>query len=448
MTNTEHQRDLVSKALINENGAARYVVRAENHRAKQLLDEQYIDPYAGEPRLVGLGRTLLAKTGLYHPKSPQLVERPYLEADQQRQSEAIAGELNHSRELIRDNTIAGIDDVAVDARLGLRADDCILPPLFRELHRRTEAETGQVITFLTWMTDHATDEQLVNVWQWHDKYLSDLDNDPAFQERLTSIKAGYIEGSRQAIADGVLHPDMAVQGSKMDDIRVIHGSPFSPLMAIADAYADRKANTVELHEGASDFTLYHEITHLLNGGMHFEFDEGVTDLVAAELYNRSHPQEAQVDPRSSVYGDQIATLDAMNRMSDGKASLYELSHAYAGVDGSQNTLLFATRVDAAIGLPITISMLNSSKELIEKGMTVHDGGVVRLASQMVMRRQAEFLAAMMFDDDGHRVAVTTQELAKRMLSADSARRYGQDVILDGLNILMDAHKIQEALEDS
>lgn len=260
------------------------------------------------------------------PPQPRLIERPYLEDNQQRQNEIITEELDQSREIIKNNIVEGIDDVAVDVRMGLRADDCILPPLFQELHRRAEEKVGGEITFLKWMTDHATNEQLTNVWQWHDKYLSDLDNDPAFQERVSSIKAGYVEGSKQAIAAGALHPDIAVHEPKMEAIHVVHGSPFSPVLANANAYVDRKIGVVQMREGIDDFMLYHEITHLF-GGMQFEFDEGITDLVAAEVYNRVHPEDGHVDPRSSVYADQIATLEAIDRMSGGQAGLYELSRA-------------------------------------------------------------------------------------------------------------------------
>jgi len=69
-----------------------------------------------------------------------------------------------------------------------------LPALFQDLHKQAEQEYGDELPFLTWMADHATDEQLLNVWQWHDAYLDNLDTDSTFQERIHSIKSRHLEG--------------------------------------------------------------------------------------------------------------------------------------------------------------------------------------------------------------------------------------------------------------
>jgi hypothetical protein len=440
--NIELRRHSLSRALVHPSGAARYVVGAEDHRVEELLDERYVDPYAGESKGASLGRALLAKVGLHEPRPPQLVERPYLEENQQRQSEAIADELAISRELIRDNIVEGVDDVVVDTRLGLRTDSSVLPPLFRELHRRAEEAVGHEITFLKWMTDHATDEQLTNVWQWHDHYLSNLDKDPAFIEQISSVKTGYPEGSQKAIDAEALHPDMAVQEPRMEAISVVHGSPFSPVLAFAHASADRITSVIQVREQVSDLMLYHEVTHLLNGGLIFEFDEAATDLIAGTVYNHSNPEGEPFDPSNSVYANQIASLAAIERMTDGEVGLYELSRIYSGPDNSINTLSLANRIDEAIGLSVTIPLVEASRGIIEKGMGTHSGGVVRQAAQLLMRRQTEFLAAMMFDDAGNKVARTAQELATRMLFPDTLAKYGLNTVLDGLNILAEAHKLQ------
>lgn len=90
-------------------------------------------------------------------------------------------------------------------------------------------------------------------------------------------------------------------------------------------------------------------------------------------------------------------------------------------------------------------MLKSSREFIEKGMASHNGGVVRFAAQLLMRRNAELLAAMMFDEQGNKVASTTQELARRMLSAETTNKYDRAVVLSGLNVLLEIHELQERL---
>lgn len=259
---------------------------------------------------------------------------------------------------------------------------------------------------------------------------------------MASIKAGYMEGSQKAISEGTLHPDIAVDKPTMESIRFVHGSPFSPLLTNMHAYADRKTGVVQLREGTSDFVLYHETTHLLSGGMLFEFDEGITDLVAAEVYNRSHPEHDQVDPRGLVYGDQIATLDAVNRMTGGTLGLRELSQDYAGPDLYENTHSFVVRADGAIGLPVMVSMMRFSREAIGKNMGAHGGSVARLVSQRLMRRQAEFFAAMMSGGNGKKLAIKGEELMVRMLSGDAIKEYGRETVLDGLGVVAEALEIQ------
>jgi hypothetical protein len=443
--NTERQRDMLSKALINPASCTRFVVGVEDTRVDELLGEQPSKSDTGESRLAGFGRSLLERAGLRDPRTPRQEEPLYLDNRQKIHGEFIAQELSQSRELIRGSVIEGVDDVDVDRHLGLRTDDCMLPPLFQELHRRAEAETGDEVTFLKWMTDHATDEQLLNVWQWHDHYLSRLDNDPAFQERVSSIKAGYAEGSGLAIEAGALHPDLSVQEPTMSIIDVVHGSPFSPILAAANAYADKTSGVVQMREGAGDYTLYHEVTHLLTGGVNFEFDEGITDLVTAEVYNRVHPEQERVDPRGSVYADQIVTLDALNRMSGGRVGLRELSRVYAGPDGFQNTLGFIARIDEVVGLPVTLPLLKSARELFARNAGIYGGGAVRSAVQLHMRQQAEFLADMMFDSEGNKVAGTIPELLARIVSEDTAAKYSQGRIAGGLKILFETSELQELM---
>jgi hypothetical protein len=392
------RRHNLSKALASPTGAARYVVGAEDRRVEELLDE-----------------------------------RPHPE-NQQRQSEII-DELDASREQIMDGIVKGVDDVAIDARLGLRTDDSVLPPIFRELHRQAEEDAGHEITFLKWMTDYASNTHLLNVWQWHDHHLSKLDDDPAFQEQISLVKTEYTEGSQKAIDAGALHPDIAVQKPEMDAVSVVHGSPFSPTLANAYAFGNRDTSEIQVREGVSDILLYHEVTHLLNGGLISEFDEAATDLIAGTVYNHSNPEREHVDPSNLVYPDQAASLAAIERMTGGKMNLYELSRIYSGPDHWTNTIHFGLQVDEAVGLPITLPLVESSREIMDKMVDNFDGATVPRAAQLLVRVQTEFLAAMMFDNKGNKVASTVHELANRMLSPGTLAKYDIEEIHIGLSIL-------------
>jgi len=107
---------------------------------------------------------------------------------------------------------------------------------------------------------------------------------------------------------------MTVDSSTIDSMTITHGSPFSPTLAIAEAYADKERNSIQIREGARDIVLHHEMTHILSKGLYFTFDEGATDLVTAEIYNRSYPDREKFDPRSSVYSDQVAAYPCTIRV--------------------------------------------------------------------------------------------------------------------------------------
>lgn len=417
----EQRRGDLSRFLVNEVGAARFVGGAENRRLKESA------------KSLRFGRRLLTKFGLGRPAPSQI-----------NQQESMTEELQISRELIKRGIVNGIDDVAVDTRLGVRSDECMLPPSLQDLLREAEEEVGHEVTFLNWMTDHATDAQLTKVWQWHDEYLTSLDNDPDFQERVTTLKAAYRQGLEDAIAEGTLHPNMAIGKSRIASAYVTHGSPFSPLLAYSHAYVD--ANTIQVRKDVTDATLYHEMTHLLTDVSAFEL-EGVADLIAGEIYNRSNSEQAPIDPRRSIYADQIAAFDALGRMAEGRVGLYELSHAFAAPDMSTCAAQLAIYFDKAIGLPLTFPFLNSSLEQVERLATTHDGGVARGVAQKMMRIQAEFLAAMMLDGEGNKIARTAQALLERMVSDDIRSIYHATVIADGLKLLAQADALQRSRRD-
>lgn len=401
--NIDVAHNQLSVGLIEEAGPARSVVEQEAHRVEELL--------ANEPRDL-------------NPEGRDVADGNTL--------------LDQSREIIRNNTIEGVDDLTVDAQLKLRSEDCMLPPLFQNLHRRAEEESGREIPFLKWMTDHATDEQLTNVWQWHDTYLHDLDSDPAFQERVQAIKATYAEGIQQAIAAGSLHPAMAVDEANLENARIVHGSPFSPILATSFAYAQRETGLVQMREGVSDFNLCHELTHLQKGGFFKELDEGMTDLIAAEVYNRAHPENEPIDPHERVYADQVAALESINRLSGNQLSLYKASQFYAGSDTKINTLQFLAQANMTIGLPILVPIWQLSRG-IQGNMQAYNRSDRYLWADWFMRQQTAIFESAMLDAQGNKVAQTTQEVTERLISPDIAEKYDRELVAASLVVMASTH---------
>lgn len=442
----EEKRDILSKALISPEAAPRYVPGQEERRVDELLDVQYTEPYANQSRLASIARRVLTATTRYQPKEPEPIPRPFLDESQARQQARITEELNHSRELLRRNLLFGVDDIVVDQFLGLRAEESILPNTIRQAHRQAEAAQEKEISFLSWMADIATDEQLINVWQWHDAYLRERDEDPEFQERIARIKAEYGQGLEKAIAAGLLPPEVAIDKVQLDSLSFRHGSPFSPVLASAQAYVDHDVREIQLREGTNDFTLYHEISHTLTGGLHPAFDEGLTDMMAATIYNGVREDARDhVDPHEHAYADQIATLEALGRIIGSPSVMYEFAQVGSGSDKIYNSVALLRHVDAKIGLPLMSGLLGHLNDYMEGQETILDTTTWKLVSHLAMRQWVEFIEAMMRDDNGH-ITTNIGRILKRIITPATVERYGEPLAHQGLQVIMKAAQFQHELD--
>lgn len=438
---TEVARLNVSHALTSEMDSSRYVVAKEYERVTELLNERYVPADAHRSRLVKLGHWLGAKAGLYKPKPDVPVARPWLQARQERKQELIRSELESSRQFLRGQILWGVDDVAVDERLGLREEVSILPPLFQQLHQKTEKELGREISFLDWMTNYATDDQLINVWQWHDDYIRRHEEDPRFKERVARIKASYKEGLAKAIEAGDLHEDMAAYIEEVDGKDIKHGSPFSPILSHAAAFAE--GSTIQVRPWVADYDLYHELTHFAGGGFVDLFDEGAIDLIAMAIYNHSHPASEQMSRQDLVYKDGVAALEALERITEGSVDLRELSYLAAGGQKSINTVGLIVKVDAPLGAPFLTALVIRSQTLMKSKIGEVNGGTLRHASHMLLRRGLDALASVVLDADGKLVVRSIEDFVSRVLSDEFRNTHSQDEVADALGIAAEAHALIE-----
>jgi hypothetical protein len=425
-------------ALVNPADQMRNVVALEDARVGQLLEDPHIDPYAGQPRVLALGRGMLAKAGLFITKPPQIVERPGLREAQAARKNHIESRLDDSREAIRSGTVFGVDDVVVDTYLGLREESSLLPDFFRQLHRQTEEKKGKKLSFLEWMADHADNEQLLNVWQWHDSYLQKLDSDPAFQEKVANVKQAYSRGISAAVVSGELHPYMHVTGEDVEAMDVVHASPLSSLTAIAFASADQTLNKVFVRGDIDEAKLFHEMTHLAKPGFHSVFTEGATELITSVIYNNAYPGNELYDLEHSPYEEQMDVLASFDRLAEGRLGVHELSRLYAGDNRNFNTVNLVAEADAGLAAPVCLYALQRVYAKTQDAGDIFTEAEIIHATQYLLRSWVSVLEDAYFDDHGKRMHYDADSLLERLLSSDILRRHEQSSVDSVIRILLKA----------
>lgn len=445
------QRIDFADSLIDPSGPPQRIVSGENIRVAQLLAETNTDPYEDWSKLRRVGHHILAKAGLLKPKTAQPVERPWLSDAQANRTEYIKSMLDTSREEIRAGTVFGVDDFEVDTYLGLRGahDHSMLPPLFRRLHGEIEESLGHKVSFLEWMADHATDDQLLNVWQWHDSYLEKLDNEPGFKEKVARVKKDYLRGSNLAVKARTLHSSASVTKDVLEAIQIVHASPLTAYTATMRARADKKShNSISVGRNVDDEDLFHEITHINHHGLVATLDEGATEIITAEIYNRAHPRKDKYDLGSSVYAQQIDLHSILERLTGGELSTYELSRIYAGGDRMVNTAHVVSQVDKHLGLPIFSGALRAASDTlaaITSRFAETDG--TQVVSLMLLNWMSVF-KDIYLDEHGRMRRHDAQQLLRRMVSKEMLQKYDQDTIGAVATITVEAIRDSEEIPRS
>jgi hypothetical protein len=447
---TEYSRvQAITDSLTDSSGLFRYTPRAEERRVEELLDVRYMNPDDAQGRLVKSTRALLTRAGLRRPTEMVALERPDLNERQEEMRRSIGDELEAGRQRLRECISDDIDRVAIDANLGLRSETQLLPETLRNFHAQAEQSAGREIRFVEWLTDFASDEQLLNVWQWHDGYLDKLDAAPQFEARVERLKREYQHGLQRAIAEGELHSDLMKKIHHMDDMKVVHGSPLSPIMAIARAQMVRARNTVYVRDGVTDDTLFHEFTHGISGGLVAELDEGATDIIAASVFNHSsHREKGGSYCYQEAYTNDVRSMQIIEALSEGMCGTLELSRACAGSDPIRNTVDYTLKLDEQLGLPLSNPLILFARSVYARandhGVFAHNE-VVEYSS-LRMRKVLEVLRDVLLDAQGRHVAYTAQELVSNILSPRRVDKYDVGDITDALYVALKIGEQQQLLE--
>jgi len=440
------QLDL-ARELVGEVSPPLYVVGIEDSRVEQALHEVYFDPYIHESFIHRIGRRLLTKSGLTTPKKPIIREDPYLETSQAQAREGIHNELDRTRDKLRRTILNTVDEQVIDTYIGVRTDDpdSILPSTLKIAHRQAENTAGESITFSRWMADYASDEELLNVWQWHKDYLNSRDNDPEFIARIQNVKAGYLVGLEAAIAAGEIDPAMRMTTEQIDSIRIQHSSPFSPITAYAHAHADTTLRSIRLRHATNDFSIYHEIAHLRGGGLGRLHEEGAAELIATIIYNYSHSAEEQIDPTNSVYTPLVQSLASIERLTEGNMNLRQISAISAGPSERQNFLVFATQVDTFIELALVDTITQSSmKDFAELSETQGASKAIHF-TQRSMLDSLRFMEAVLLDEQGHLRRESLEEIFSRVVAVASAKHVSPKIVSDAFVMILREGELRKNL---
>jgi hypothetical protein len=385
--NPEQNRQAASNELTSEYSAPRYVTNLEEQRVANLLYEpEVIDPYEKSSKLAKLGRSILEKTRLYTPT----VEAPRtMESETMRNM--VNDDLDRTRDLLRERVLPGVDDIAVDAYLGVRSEDSIIPPFFKNLLEKAREDSGKDLSLLTWASDYANNEQLLNLMQWHDDYLRTLDENPEFNDRIQRIKGQYLDGLTIAKEQGLIHPDVFRDTQPIHDVKVRHASPLSALIADAHAFIG-KADKPEIqvrpdYQGSR--TLFHEFTHLA-GRLTPQFNEGQTDRMAIRIYNAVHDKDDQMSEEGGIYEPQMKMLDALAAFSPDTFSNLEVSRQFAATPHpGMNTANLVGKFDQELGFPLLTTLTLQSQAFMHDTSNSLAGGIVRVEAQQAMRDSVE-----------------------------------------------------------
>jgi hypothetical protein len=407
--------------------------------AERPSDHALIEPrpYDEEPagsqlRLGNLGHELAHADGAFRRVVAEDAERStYNEGSIERQAHDIAVgiSLERTREALRESLIPHVHGPLIDEHLGIRGTDSIVPARLRVMHAQAERTAGQRLSFTTWMADHASDEQLLDVLRWHDSYLTDLDNDPAFQNRVASARQGVVEGITLSIDSSDLHPDIMLTEADVQAVDIFHGSPLSPFMAQARGYVDQRLpHRIQVRDDFTDYDLFHELFHSRFGGLDNTVDEGVTDILATEAYNRIHPEAEHNHLDESVYSLHIAVAGAYQRLSGGRLNTRELSRLYAGPDGGQNAEALMDSIDQAVGMSVTWPLLECKHRIAQRAreMNYSPAEVQTIALNSLVQ-----LANIMADaiwDNGQQVAYTAQQYSSRFDAPEIQANYSETLI--------------------
>jgi|GEM_PF-3378849 len=142
------------------------------------------------------------------------------------------------------------------------------PKLFKEWREMDADITGsEKKPWMDWLVEDATDDQLLNVMQWHNDRIKKYNTDPQIQAEVESRRAEYIKGWQALVEQGYVHPDTAFKINRVKTADIYAADPLKLHFDRIRGEAFPKGNYVvllpEVMTNTEHKTFEHELSHLL-----------------------------------------------------------------------------------------------------------------------------------------------------------------------------------------
>lgn len=231
-------------------------------------------------------------------------------------------------------------------------------------------KAGEGVTWRSWLTEAADDEQLTNFLRWHTARQAELAANPEFQQQVEQLKQDYKDRLEEGIAEGWTSEQARDIVGKIDDMRVHAGDAFYLLRRQAKGYHTPGKNYVVAEDVRNKETVYHELDHpFFQYGPRWR-DEAFTEHHAQVMVhgqpNVMNPYFRPKTESSISYPQERKVMDYILRGGAFKIPAELGLRAFTGTETEKQQ--FESAVDRSWGhvLPEGISVLNAVDQYIDK----------------------------------------------------------------------------------
>lgn len=262
------------------------------------------------------------------------------------------------------------------------------------------AEKGDGVPWATWLAGSASDEELVNVLQWHVDTLARQQTSPEIQEIIAETEVKYIRRVEEGVAQGWIGKHAKVAIKKIAKMQVYVGDIFDTVLCGWGGYHVPGTNDVVIAQGhGTDIehqigsfrksifhAMFHEIDHTILENDETEADkplrsrwimEALTEHIALAL-KYGHPEAITTVGREGKVGAYVYERNLLaDFLSYGKIPVNPAlaTKAYSGDE--QDKARFYEALDKAWG-PGALQAMNERINIYEKQFLA-DGQTARFA---------------------------------------------------------------------
>lgn len=257
------------------------------------------------------------------------------------------------------------------------------PPIFHDWKARAEANGGQKLTWVEWLSREpdiavlpqdatsATNQQFLNMLQWNVNRVRGLNTDPEVQREIETYKVRTEQALAAAVANGQLSPAVLERFQRTEGkAPIFMGDVFDPTLASANAYLATSKRHIVLGEVAELKTTVHEQLHATGGFANTFLDEGMTDKYTKVIMDTDAKLRGERPPGSDIYSYIWHTTALDDVLSLAQISDAESSQIYTGADEVENKIRLQALVKERLGvdfLGYTLDFYASEQKALYRG---------------------------------------------------------------------------------